>query len=91
MYNRGINQEAEILDLAVKEGIIEKAGAWYAFKGSKIGQGKSNACQFLAENKNDYLDIERQLKVKLLQASTREPVDEAPSVEQEEQQEGVHH
>lgn len=91
MYNRGINQEAEILDLAVKEGIIEKAGAWYAFKGSKIGQGKSNACQFLAENKNDYLDIERQLKAKLLQTSTREPVDEAPSMEQEEQQESVHH
>jgi recombination protein RecA len=91
MYNSGINQEAEILELAVKEGIIEKAGAWYAFKGKKMGQGKSNACQFLADNKDDYFDIERQIKNRLIQTSKQKPVEEAHSMGQEGQRESVHH
>ena len=50
LYNVGINQEAEIVDLAVKKNLIDKSGAWYAYNGKKIGQGKSNVCQFLREN-----------------------------------------
>ena len=50
MFGKGISREGDILDLAVKENIIEKSGAWYAYKGSKIGQGRENAKNYLREN-----------------------------------------
>ncbi|MCB0323907.1 MAG: recombinase RecA [Bdellovibrionales bacterium] len=50
MYNAGISQEGELVDLGVKYGIIDKAGAWYAFNGERIGQGRENAKVFLKEN-----------------------------------------
>jgi len=50
LYNQGVNNLGELLDFSVKLGHIEKSGAWYAFKGDKIGQGKANACEFLKEN-----------------------------------------
>ena len=46
MYGEGINRLAEVIDLGVKYGLVEKSGAWYAYEGSKIGQGKNNACEF---------------------------------------------
>lgn len=50
MYGAGINRLAEVIDLGVKYGLVEKSGAWYAYGGSKIGQGKNNACEYLREN-----------------------------------------
>lgn len=50
MFGQGISREGDILDLAVKENIIEKSGSWYAYNGSKIGQGRENAKLFLKEN-----------------------------------------
>ena len=50
MYGEGINRLAEVIDLGVKYGLVEKSGAWYAYEGSKIGQGKNNACEFLRQN-----------------------------------------
>ncbi len=50
MYNEGINYTGDLLDLASNEGIIEKAGAWYAYKEEKIGQGRSAAITYLEEN-----------------------------------------
>jgi recombination protein RecA len=50
MYGTGISQEGDLIDLASKEGIIEKAGAWYSYDNAKIGQGRENAKNFLAEN-----------------------------------------
>lgn len=50
LYNEGISQSGEIIDLGSKLGIIDKAGAWYAFKGERIGQGRENARQFLKEH-----------------------------------------
>ena len=50
MYGAGINRLAEVIDLGVKYGFIEKSGAWYAYEGDKIGQGKANAAQYLEEN-----------------------------------------
>ena len=47
MFGKGISKEGDILDLAVKENIVEKSGAWYAYNGSKIGQGRENAKSFL--------------------------------------------
>ncbi|WP_415912741.1 recombinase RecA [Neptuniibacter sp. QD37_11] len=50
VYGKGINRMAEIVDLGVKHDIIDKSGAWYAYNGQKIGQGKANTCKFIAEN-----------------------------------------
>ena len=50
MYGEGVSKEGEILDLASEVGIVEKSGAWYAYKGNKIGQGKENAKIYLKEN-----------------------------------------
>ncbi len=50
LYGAGISRESELIVLGVQMGFIEKAGAWYSYKGQKIGQGKENSCQFLKEN-----------------------------------------
>ena len=50
MFGQGISTDGDILDLAVKESIIDKSGAWYAYKGAKIGQGRENAKQYLRDN-----------------------------------------
>ena len=50
MFGQGISKEGDILDLAVKENIIEKSGAWYAYQGAKIGQGRENAKIYLRDN-----------------------------------------
>ena len=58
LYGKGINRMAEIIEFAVKKGIVEKAGSWYSYKGDKIGQGINNASTFLAENKKILEEIE---------------------------------
>jgi recombination protein RecA len=50
VYNEGISQVGELVDLGVKYGIVDKAGAWYAFNGERIGQGRENSKQFLKDN-----------------------------------------
>ena len=50
LYGEGINQFGELVDLGVKLDLVEKAGSWYSYKGTKIGQGKTNACKYFAEN-----------------------------------------
>ncbi len=66
MYGGGINRAAEIIDLGVKFGLIEKSGAWYAYEGNKIGQGKANASAFLNENKEVAKQLEQQIKEKAM-------------------------
>ena len=61
LYNKGINRAGEILDIGVERKIVEKAGAWYAYDGEKIGQGKINASQWLKENPNIAKKIEKQI------------------------------
>ncbi|MFY0700846.1 MAG: recombinase RecA [Bermanella sp.] len=74
MYNQGINRGAEIIDLGVKLGLVDKAGAWYAYKGDKIGQGKANACVYLQENPAVQEEIETQIRDQLLVvADTKKP------------------
>ncbi|MFT5842426.1 MAG: recombination protein RecA, partial [Pseudohongiellaceae bacterium] len=58
MYGKGIFHLGEIVDLGVKQGLVEKSGAWYAYKGEKIGQGKKNAAVFLKENPHIAEEIE---------------------------------
>ncbi|MFO1187017.1 MAG: recombinase RecA [Alphaproteobacteria bacterium] len=52
MYGEGISKTGELLDLGVKAGIVEKSGAWFSYKGERIGQGRENAKAFLKENKD---------------------------------------
>jgi len=66
MYGKGIYHMAEVLDMAVKEGFVDKSGAWYAYKGDKIGQGKANACKFLEENLELANEIEASVRDKLM-------------------------
>lgn len=66
MYGKGIYHMAEVLDMGVKEGFVDKSGAWYAYKGDKIGQGKANACKFLEENLDIAKEIEAAVRDKLM-------------------------
>ena len=50
LYGEGISRQGEVIDLGVKEKLIDKAGAWYSYQGQKIGQGKDNVRQFLKDN-----------------------------------------
>ena len=66
MYGTGINRLAEIVDIGVKEGFVEKSGAWYSYNGNKIGQGKANASKFLQDNPETAAEIERKIREKLM-------------------------
>ena len=65
-YGKGISRLGEIIDLGVTHDLVEKSGAWYAYKGDKIGQGKKNAMQYLEENPKIAQEIETALRDKLL-------------------------
>ena len=62
MFGRGISREGDILDLAVNLGIVQKSGAWFAYKEGKIGQGRENAKNYLAENPQVMEEIERKVR-----------------------------
>ncbi len=66
MYGAGISREGEIIDLGSTHGIVEKSGAWYSYKGERIGQGKDNARNFLVQHPEIARDIEAQVRAKLL-------------------------
>jgi len=66
LYGEGISREGEIIDLGVREGIVEKSGAWYSYNGDRIGQGKDNVRNFLKENEAIARDIETQIRARLL-------------------------
>ena len=82
LYNEGISREGEIVDLGVKEGLIDKAGAWYSYKDDRIGQGKDNVRIFLKENPEISQEIEEQIRVKLLPSTPVEDITE--EIEEEE-------
>ena len=75
LYGRGINRNGELVDLGVKHGLVDKSGAWYAYKGNKIGQGKANVGVFLTENPEIAAEIEAQIRAKEL--GGLKPVNEA--------------
>ena len=82
LYGTGISREGEIVDLGVKQNIIEKSGAWYSFEGERIGQGKENARDFLIEHKDIAATIEKRVRAELL--PKKMPPVEAPTVVEEE-------
>lgn len=62
MYGEGVSKEGELVDLAAEAGIVEKSGAWYSYKGEKIGQGKENVKSLLKENKKLCQEIENKVR-----------------------------
>jgi len=66
LYGAGISREGEIIDLGVKGGLVEKAGAWYSYAGTRIGQGKDNVRGYLKEHPEIAQEIEAQIRAKNL-------------------------
>jgi recombination protein RecA len=62
LYNEGISREGEIIEMGVLHRIVEKSGAWYAYKGEKIGQGKDNSREFLKDNPAISAEIEGRIR-----------------------------
>ena len=65
IFGEGISREGDVLDLAAENGIIEKSGAWYSYKGDRIGQGRDNSRIFLKENPEVLAQVENEVRVKL--------------------------
>ena len=71
LYGKGINVEGEIIDFGQKLGLIEKAGSWYSYNEEKIGQGKTNASNFLRENKKIRNSLVKQIKAAHLKSKAK--------------------
>jgi len=82
LYGEGISREGEIIDLGVKHGFVDKAGAWYSYNGDRIGQGKENARQFLKDNPELAREIEDKVRAEVLPAKPT-PAEEREQVEAE--------
>ena len=83
MYGEGISKTGELLDLGVKAGIVEKAGAWFSYKGDKIGQGRENAKIFLKEHPQIADEIENKIRADAGHLTTEMIGDEEPAAETE--------
>lgn len=75
MFGKGISKEGDILDLAVKENIVEKSGAWFAYGGIKIGQGRENAKSYLLENPSVCSEIESKVRARYELPGTEEALE----------------
>jgi recombination protein RecA len=84
MYGKGIYRMGEVIDLGVKLNLIEKSGAWYSYKGDKIGQGKANAAKFLEENPQISEIIETDIRTELLSAPLPPISEKSTQLETEE-------
>jgi recombination protein RecA len=78
LFNVGISKAGEVLDMGVEKKLIEKSGAWYSYKGERVGQGRDQAVSYLMENKKVMVAIEEAL---LQAAGLRRPA--SPQVEEE--------
>jgi recombination protein RecA len=84
LYGEGISKEGDLLDLGVDHKIVEKSGAWYAFNGERMGQGRENARAFLKENK----DIRQEVENRLRQGLGLPVLEEAAAVRPEKPEKG---
>ena len=87
LFGEGISRQGEIIDMGVTAKVIEKSGAWYAYQGEKIGQGRDNAREFLRENPNLSFEIENKVReslgIPLLAHSAETPAPKAPKAAKE--------
>jgi len=86
LYGEGVSHEGELIDIGVKEEIVDKAGAWYSYNGERIGQGKDNVRNFLKENPDIADDIEQQIRTKLLPSKSAGAKATDAEVEEEEEE-----
>jgi len=79
MYGEGISREGDLLDLAANNNLLEKSGAWYSYKGERIGQGRENARQFLKDNVDTFTKLEGEVRKHLgLAPATAQPIAAVP-------------
>ena len=91
MYGKGISKLGELIDLGSKAGVVEKSGAWYAYKGEKIGQGRENAKTYLQKNPEVAVEIEKIIRDKAAaitkelegNPSSNEKISDKPEKEEE--------
>ena len=83
MFGEGISREGDILDLAANTGVVNKSGAWYAYEGDKIGQGRENAKQFLKQNPEICHEIEERVREGFGLDSTETDGEKAEQVKKE--------
>ena len=76
-FGKGTDNMGEIIDLGVKQGLIDKAGSWYSYQGNKIGQGKANVGRYLTENPEIAEEVEKQIRAQLLPSATEKSEDKA--------------
>jgi recombination protein RecA len=81
LYGEGISREAELIDLGVQHGIVDKSGAWYSYGDDRIGQGKDNVREFLKQNPDIAADIEGKLRALLLARPVKAVEEEALEAE----------
>jgi recombination protein RecA len=89
IYGEGISREGDVLDLAVANNIVEKSGAWYAYSGERIGQGRENTRTFLKENKEIFAKIDGELRKKMGIGGAKADVPEAPATGHAEAKEAI--
>lgn len=90
LYGEGISREGELLDIAVEQDLVQKAGAWYSYKGERIGQGRDNARRFFREHPEEYDEVERKIRESFLSGKVEAPVNaevEEPEDEADEDEE----
>ena len=80
-YGEGISKEAELIDLGVKQKLVDKAGAWYSYKGDRIGQGKANVMKYLKEHPETANEIETKIRPELLLSKTMKAEEALPQGE----------
>ena len=82
MFGKGISKEGDVLDLAASVGIVQKSGAWFAYGGDKIGQGRENAKAYLREHPEIMDEIEHKVRVAygLIKEEAPEGTEEAAAV-----------
>ncbi len=83
MYGEGISKTGELIDLGIKSGLVEKSGAWFSYKGEKLGQGRENAKLFLKEHEDVATEIENRIRADAGHITTEMIGDETPSSEEE--------
>jgi recombination protein RecA len=79
MYGTGISKEGDLIDLGLDKGVVEKSGTWFSYKGERMGQGRENAKQFLAENTDIRLKLEEELR-KILNIAVNAPTEAAAAL-----------
>lgn len=84
MFGRGISREGDVLDLAAKNDIILKSGAWYSYKGERIGQGRENAKTYLAEHPEIFDEVDQAVRARLM-PEEKETEEDAQAVGQDKE------